>query len=124
MIDLHFHCLPGLDDGPRNWNEAYALLRMAAAEGTTQVVATPHVLREPWRNTDRPLRDRLLRTLNTRLNGRPRILQGCEFFYSSDALEGLDLGPSGPLTRIGGGPYLLVEFDAASVPPSWPSLLP
>lgn len=122
MIDLHFHCLPGLDDGPRTWNEAYALLRMAAAEGTTRVVATPHVLREPWRNTDRPLRDRLVRTLNTRLAGRPKILPGCEFFYSSDALEGLDLGTSGPLTRLGGGPYLLVEFDAAFVPPNWPSL--
>jgi protein-tyrosine phosphatase len=122
VIDLHFHCLPGLDDGPRNWNEAFALLRMAAAEGTKQVVATPHVLREPWRNTDPSLRERLVRTLNARLSGRPKILPGCEFFYSSDALEGLDLGSSGPLTRLAGGPYLLVEFDAALVPSTWPSL--
>jgi protein-tyrosine phosphatase len=122
VIDLHFHCLPGLDDGPRSWNEAYALLRMAAAEGTTQVVATPHVLREPWLNDEPKVRERLVRVLNTRLDGRPRILPGCEFFFFSDALEGLDLGLSGPLTRLAGSPYLLVEFDAAFVPPNWPSL--
>jgi len=122
LIDLHFHCLPGLDDGPRSWNEAYGLLRMAAAEGTSQVVATPHVLREPWRNADPQPRERLIRVLNARLGGRPRILRGCELFFSSSTLEGLDLGSSGPLTRIGGGPYLLVEFDAATVPRTWPSL--
>ncbi len=123
MIDLHFHCLPGLDDGPRDWNEAFALLRMAAAEGTTRVVATPHVLRSPWHNVDPRVREGLVGTLNARLKGHPAILPGCEFFYSSDALDGLDLGPAGPLTRYPGGRYALVEFDAALVPSTWRSLL-
>jgi protein-tyrosine phosphatase len=122
MFDLHFHCLPGLDDGPRNWNEAYALLRMAAAEGTTHVVATPHVLRDPWRNEDPHSRRKLLDVLNRRLAGKPAVLPGCEFFFTSDALDGLDLDPRGSLTRLGGGPYILVEFDAGTIPSKWPSL--
>ena len=31
MIEVHFHCLPGIDDGPSDWDEAVALCRAAAA---------------------------------------------------------------------------------------------
>lgn len=41
--ELHFHALPGLDDGPASIDESLALLRAAAADGTAVVVATPHV---------------------------------------------------------------------------------
>ena len=50
MIDIHFHCLPGIDDGPRNWEEAIALCRAAEADGVQTIVATPHVLRDDWLN--------------------------------------------------------------------------
>ncbi len=43
QADLHFHALHGLDDGPAALEESIALVRMAQAEGTTRVVATPHV---------------------------------------------------------------------------------
>lgn len=43
MIDLHFHALPGIDDGPSSFDESVALVRAAAADGTTRIVATPHV---------------------------------------------------------------------------------
>ena len=45
MIDLHCHALPGIDDGPATRADALALLRVAAADGTRVVVATPHVSR-------------------------------------------------------------------------------
>jgi protein-tyrosine phosphatase len=41
--ELHFHALPGLDDGPATIGESLALLGAAAEDGTTLVVATPHV---------------------------------------------------------------------------------
>lgn len=41
--ELHFHALPGLDDGPATLAESLELLRLAAADGTGVVVATPHV---------------------------------------------------------------------------------
>jgi protein-tyrosine phosphatase len=41
--ELHFHLLPGVDDGPRDDAEALELARLAVADGTGRVVATPHV---------------------------------------------------------------------------------
>lgn len=41
--ELHFHALPGLDDGPSEVEESLELLRLAVADGTGVVVATPHV---------------------------------------------------------------------------------
>lgn len=44
MIDLHSHVLPGVDDGARDLDEALDMLRLAAADGTRVLCATPHVL--------------------------------------------------------------------------------
>lgn len=41
--DLHFHLLPGIDDGPGDLAESLFLARAALAEGTNIIVATPHV---------------------------------------------------------------------------------
>jgi protein-tyrosine phosphatase len=43
FVDLHFHLLPGVDDGPVDLFESLELARTAVAEGTRVVVATPHV---------------------------------------------------------------------------------
>lgn len=43
MIDIHTHCLPGIDDGPATAEEALMMLRLFVAEGVRHVVATPHV---------------------------------------------------------------------------------
>lgn len=42
-VDLHFHLLPGVDDGPRALEESLALARAAVEDGTATVVTTPHV---------------------------------------------------------------------------------
>jgi protein-tyrosine phosphatase len=44
--DLHFHLLPGVDDGPEDMNESVALARAALDDGTQTVVATAHVRRD------------------------------------------------------------------------------
>jgi protein-tyrosine phosphatase len=41
--ELHFHILPGVDDGPQDLAEAVTLGRMAVADGTGVVCATSHV---------------------------------------------------------------------------------
>jgi protein-tyrosine phosphatase len=43
MIDLHCHVLPGIDDGPRDMEEALALCRAASADGIELIAATPHL---------------------------------------------------------------------------------
>jgi protein-tyrosine phosphatase len=41
--ELHFHLLPGVDDGPADDGEAIELARLAVEDGTRRIVATPHV---------------------------------------------------------------------------------
>lgn len=41
--ELHFHLLPGIDDGPSSMEESIELAAAAAAEGTGTIVTTPHV---------------------------------------------------------------------------------
>lgn len=118
MIDAHFHCLPGIDDGPASWEEAVALCRAAAAEGTKTIVATPHVLRDTWMNQDPEERDELIRRLNLMLDGKPAVLPGCEYFFSADAIQLVERGRWGPLTRLNRSRYLLLEFPPGEVPPA------
>ena len=123
MIDVHFHCLPGIDDGPADWDQAVALCRAAADEGTTTIVATPHVLRGAWLNEDRRARRALVDELNAKLGGSPRVVEGCEYFFSGDAVELWELGDEGPLTAINNGTCLLVEFPATILPSSAEAVL-
>jgi protein-tyrosine phosphatase len=43
VIDIHFHLLPGIDDGPSTMDEALKLARAARREGVSTVAATPHL---------------------------------------------------------------------------------
>jgi protein-tyrosine phosphatase len=41
--EIHFHILPGIDDGPGTVDESLELARLALRDGTRTIVATPHV---------------------------------------------------------------------------------
>src|SRR5688500_20294018 len=43
-VDVHCHCLAGLDDGPATLEESLALCELLARDAMTTVVATPHQL--------------------------------------------------------------------------------
>lgn len=43
-VDIHCHCLPGLDDGPASMEEAITLCQALVKDGITSVIATPHQL--------------------------------------------------------------------------------
>jgi protein-tyrosine phosphatase len=43
LIDLHSHVLPGLDDGAPDLDAALEICRLATADGTEVLAATPHV---------------------------------------------------------------------------------
>lgn len=44
FVDVHCHCLPGLDDGPASGRQALTLCRLLAQDHISIVVATPHQL--------------------------------------------------------------------------------
>lgn len=43
-VEIHCHLLPGVDDGPADWEECIALARALVRDGTTHVILTPHQL--------------------------------------------------------------------------------
>jgi protein-tyrosine phosphatase len=112
VIDIHCHILPDVDDGPRSWEAAVEMCRMAAADGITHIVATPH-------SNDRYTYDRLAHaaTLDRLRNLTGKILElslGCDFHLSYDNLQEVLATPE--RYTINGSRYLLVELSDYSIP--------
>ena len=115
MIDIHHHCLPDVDDGPREWDEAVALCRMAADEGIETIVATPHVLRGRWRTAPIPELEARIVTLREKVGDTPRLLLGSEYFFAHDVAEVLRAGNA--IVPLAGSRYVLMELASNNVPP-------
>jgi len=100
--DIHFHALPGVDDGPATMEDSLELARLAVRDGTRTVVATPHIRREfladPSEVADRvaELQERL------RAEGIPlSVVPGGELdpemvpHLTHDELDQIAVGPAG-----------------------------
>jgi protein-tyrosine phosphatase len=109
-VDLHFHLLPGVDDGPADLDESLDLARAALRAGTGTVVATPHVRPDLGLTDAREILERV-RELRTALAaaGLPlEITCGGELGHDMAfelTREELDLLAQGPR----GSRWLLVE---------------
>jgi protein-tyrosine phosphatase len=114
MIDIHFHLLPGLDDGPDNLELSLEMVDMAVAGGTTHIVATPHA--SPRYAFDPELVARRLEEMRSRVGDRVKILGGCDFHLSFENLQDIQRHPK--RYTIDGKGYLLVEFADFSIPPT------
>ena len=114
MVDIHSHILPGLDDGPESLDESLAMVRMAAAAGTTDIVATPHA------NSnfafDAETRDAKIRELQEAAGELPRIHCGCDFHLSYENIQQAMAYPT--RHTINNRNYLLVEFADVLIPKS------
>lgn len=115
MIDIHHHCIPGVDDGPRDLAQAVELCLAAAADGITTIIATPHVLRGAWQNRSRDLLETSLAALRNEVGDRVELVLGSEYFFDFDMVEVLTT--ENAIVPLAGSRYVLVEFDAHSVPP-------
>ena len=107
MIDLHFHLLPGIDDGPRDLDAAVALARAAVSAGVDTIVATPHVSWE-WNNRPWTIAEsaRRLDAQLTDLAIPVQVLAGAEIALTrAIALADEELRS----LTLGGGPWVLIE---------------
>ncbi len=100
--ELHFHLLPGIDDGPSTLEESVELAVAATAQGTGTIVATPHV--HPQFDTDVSSLPERVREVAARLAARHvgiRVLCGGELAHqmvprlSQAELETIAQGPPG-----------------------------
>jgi len=110
-VDIHCHCLPGLDDGPQTMAEALALCRALAAEACTTVIATPHQLGR-YEGLNGPHRVReAVSELNATLLEQDvplAVVSGAEVRVDERIPAMFDAGRL--MTLADGGRYLLVEL--------------
>jgi len=86
MVDIHFHLLPGLDDGPDTLELTLQMAEAAAADGTTHIVATPHASsRYPF--VPELVADRLAE-VRERVGDKVKIASGCDFHLSFENFAG------------------------------------
>jgi protein-tyrosine phosphatase len=114
MVDIHSHILPQTDDGAHSLDESLEMCRRSADDGVTVMVATPHA-HDHIHTTHAPalLREKV-DELNGQLEGRPRIVLGCELRFTHDVVNHLCNTKSAP--TINDGPYALIEFPHQVVP--------
>jgi protein-tyrosine phosphatase len=110
FVDIHCHILPGVDDGAADWDESLAMAELAAAGGTTTIIATPHQLGSFGRNSGDAIRH-CVRELQQRLTaaGVPlTVLPGADVRIEEQLLERL---LSGEVLTLGDhGRHVLLEL--------------
>jgi len=115
MVDIHHHLLFGLDDGARDLETAIGMARMAADEGITHVVCTPHANGQYEFNPE--INQQKLAVLRGEIAtaGIPLTLGlGCDFHLSYDNIQSALKDPA--RYSINGLGYLLVELPDFGLP--------
>jgi protein-tyrosine phosphatase len=111
IVDVHCHCLPGLDDGPKDLAGAMELCWALANDGITDVIATPHQLgRYDGRNSPAIVRGAVVE-LNSKLREASvpvQIYPGADVRVD-ERLPRL-LASDGVLTAGDSGRYILLEL--------------
>ena len=112
VFDIHSHILPEVDDGPKSWDVAVEMCGMAAADGITHMVATPHA--NDRYAYDRRYLQQLLLQLQARVGKSLQLSLGCDLHLSFENLERVLDQPRD--YTIADTNYLLVELSNFSVP--------
>lgn len=115
MIDIHNHILPQLDDGPKNEDEMMDLLKQAASQGITDIVATPHHLHPNFDNNFKEVEKKV-----DELNSRPEIKElgltlyvGQEVRITDQVFNEID---KGNINGVNHTNYVLIELPSGEVP--------
>lgn len=114
MIDIHSHLLPGIDDGPKTWEQSIDLCRAMSESGIKTAVATPHLIDGIYNNTRsvvQPLTDELNRRIAD-AGIELKVLWGAEVDLSSRYVS----QASDELPTLGGGGAVLLEMPMAVIP--------
>ncbi len=115
MIDLHTHILPGFDDGPASSEESLAMLRQAADQGITELVASPHVMKGSYDHTPESIARGVaeLQALAQAAGIPVKLHVGGEVYLDFDVLEA---AKEQRAITLGAGRYVLLEFPAMGLP--------
>lgn len=109
MIDIHSHILPCLDDGAGSVEESVAMFRIAAKEGITSIITTPHCYGHRRSASPEKIQERIARVQKELLQEKIPIhlYAGNEIYYRQGVEEELE---KGKINTLAGSQYVLVEF--------------
>jgi len=116
MIDLHCHILPGIDDGAGSLSESIEMCRIAANDGISKVVCTPHHVVGKY-NNDRGRIMEEVKKLQASLDdkGIPLTLcPGCEIRLGLNLIERIKAGEL--LTINDSGRHIILELPDEALP--------
>ena len=124
MIDIHNHILPNIDDGSKSTEMSLNMLKYAYEQGVTDVVSTVHFQHPLFLNIDHSLGNlqRIAESLQLKLDEYKipiKIHLGYEVFYFENLLK----ISNKPLTTLGDGKYMLIEFSPKNIPNSQKQIL-
>ncbi len=114
MVDIHCHILPGIDDGSKSWEMTGNMCDVAARDGITHIVATPHSNHQFVYDRDRYTE--MLGQLHDSARGNLTFSLGCDFHFSYENIRDALHHPR--RYTIGDSQYLLVEFSDYGIPTS------
>lgn len=115
FIDLHCHCIPGIDDGARSIEESTEILSALGAVGFVRVVTTPHMRPGMFDNSSETLRGAFTefkRQLSPE-SQLPSIELSCEHFFDDVVFRALMDGKGLPYP---GERSVLLEFYTSDFP--------
>ena len=117
MIDFHNHILPNVDDGSKSMEMSLNMLKEAESQGITEVVNTIHYQHPKMDDKDTSYKfiiDKVeeLQSEVDKLGIKIKIHCGSEVFFQHNLVSILDY----PLSTIGDGKHMLVEFQTLSFP--------
>jgi protein-tyrosine phosphatase len=119
VIDIHSHILHGIDDGAKTFEESVQMVQMAAAAGTTDIVATPHA-NQNYVFDPRVVEQRISE-LQAAVGDTPQIYYGCDFHLMPENIDDAVRAPQKYSINHKG--YLLIEFSDFYIPKTTPEIL-
>lgn len=120
MIDIHCHILPAIDDGPADLQETLEMLRIAAGDGITHIVATPHY-RHGEPPTVRDIREKIafVREEMAKRSIDMELMGGADIRLTYELMEGIE---KNEIPTINNSRYFLLELPYL-IPPHLDSFL-
>lgn len=110
LVDIHCHILPGIDDGPKNYDESLKMVAQAVNQGIKSIIATPHY---PYGEREYEKEEvlekvEILQDKIDTLGLKCDVYPGMELYLSSELIKKIDQDKVIPISK--NSRYLLVEF--------------
>ncbi|PLR84033.1 hypothetical protein CVD25_13080 [Bacillus canaveralius] len=122
IVDIHNHILPGLDDGPENWEETILLAKQAVDSGINHVIATPHhkhIHKHHFYENDHSMILTMAESVNQLLKEHEiplNVYPGIEFHLHENIRNDIENNLEHFLTLNKTGKYLLMELPCSYYP--------